>query len=155
MLKLVVGHVKQHLAAFLSRLETLEAMLFYNLLQFIQQQEPEAVYHPCFERHAWLSIFQRLEVVFAEIEIVFVSQREEIHAWLVLQVISLVVDAISHPAVAVVILLTILALASLKPCRISSSDKLSKFFSFFISIYPFDIRNSIANIYFFFEKPEE
>lgn len=103
-LKLVVGHVKLHLAAFLSRLETLEAMFFYNLLQFIQQQEPEAVYHPCFERHAWLSIFQRLEVVFAEIEIVFVSQREEIHAWLVLQVISLVVDAISHPAVAVVIL---------------------------------------------------
>ena len=40
----------------------------------------------------------------AEIEIVFVSQREEIHAWLVLQVISLVVDAISHPAVSVVIL---------------------------------------------------
>ncbi len=73
-LKLVVGHVKLHLAAFLPSLETLEAMLLYHLLQFVQQQEPEAIHHPCFERHAWLSVFQRLEVVFAEIEIVFVSQ---------------------------------------------------------------------------------
>ena len=31
-LELVVGHVKLHLAAFLSRLETLEAMLLHHLL---------------------------------------------------------------------------------------------------------------------------
>ena len=65
-------------------------------LQFIQQQEPETIHHPGFERHARLPVFQRLEVVFAEIEIIFVSQREEVHAWLVLQVISLIVDAISR-----------------------------------------------------------
>ena len=40
-LKLVVGHVKLHLAAFLPSLETLEAMLLHHLLQFIQQQEPK------------------------------------------------------------------------------------------------------------------
>jgi hypothetical protein len=79
-------------------------MLLYHFLQFVQQQESETIHHPGFERHARLSVFQRLEVVFAEIEIVFVSQREEIHARLVLQVISLIVDAISHPAVSVVIL---------------------------------------------------
>ena len=73
-LKLVVGHVKLHLAAFLSCLETLEAMLLHHLLQFIQQQEPEAIHHPGFERHARLPVFQRLEAVFTEIEIVFVSQ---------------------------------------------------------------------------------
>ena len=103
-LKLVVGHVKLHLAAFLPCLKTLEAMLLYHFLQFIQQQESETIHHPGFERHARLPVFQRLEVVFAEIEIVFVSQREEVHARLVLQVISLIVDAISHPAVSVVIL---------------------------------------------------
>ena len=73
-LKLVVGYVKLHLAALLSCLETLEAMLLHHLLQFIQQQEPEAIHHPGFERHARLPVFQRLEAVFTEIEIVFVSQ---------------------------------------------------------------------------------
>ena len=104
MLKLVVGHVKLHLAAFLPCLKTLEAMLLYHFLQFIQQQESEAIHHPGLERHARLPVFQRLEVVFAEIEIIFVGQREEVHARLVLQVVSLIVDAISHPAVSVVIL---------------------------------------------------
>ena len=102
--KLVVGHVKLHLAAFLPCFETLEAMLLYHLLQLIQQQEPETIHHPGFERHARLPVFQRFEVVFAEIEIIFVGQRIKVHARLVLQVVSLIVDAISHPAVSVIIL---------------------------------------------------
>ena len=103
-LKLVVGHVKLHLAAFLSYFETLEPMLLDHFLQLVEQQEPETIHHPGFERHARLPVFQRLEVVFAEIEIIFVGQRIKVHARLVLQVISLIVDAISHPTVSVVIL---------------------------------------------------
>nr|DAV71207.1 MAG TPA: hypothetical protein [Bacteriophage sp.]DAV71215.1 MAG TPA: hypothetical protein [Bacteriophage sp.] len=73
-LKLVVGHVKLHLAAFLPCFKTLEAMLLHHLLQFIQQEESETIHHPGLERHARLPVLQRLEAVFAEIEIVFVSQ---------------------------------------------------------------------------------
>ena len=73
MLKLIVGHVKLHLAAFLPCLETLKKVLLHHLLQLIQQQESETIHHPGFERHAWLPVLQRLEVMLAEIEIVFVS----------------------------------------------------------------------------------
>ena len=73
-LKLVVAYVKLHLAVFLSRLKTLETVLLHHLLQFIQQEESETIHHPGLERHARLPVLQRLEAVFAEIEIVFVSQ---------------------------------------------------------------------------------
>ena len=104
MLKLVVAYVKLHLPAFLSRLKTLETVLLHHLLQFIQQEESETIHHPGLERHARLPVLQRLEVMLAEIEIIFMGQRIKVHARFRLQVVTLVVDAISHPAVSVVIL---------------------------------------------------
>ena len=103
-LKLVVAYVKLHLAAFLSRLKTLETVLLHHLFQLIQQQKSETIHHPGFERHARLPVLQRLEVMLAEIEIIFMGQRIKVHARFRLQVVTLVVDAISHPAVSVVIL---------------------------------------------------
>ena len=103
-LKLVVAYIKLHLPTLLSCLETLEAMLLHHLLQLVEQQKPETIHHPGLERHTWLPVLQRLEVMLAEIEIIFMGQRIKVHARLVLQVISLIVDAISHPTVSVVIL---------------------------------------------------
>ena len=73
MLKLVVAYIKLHLPALLSGLETLKSMFLLHFLQFIQQEESETIHHPGFERHAWLPVLQRLKVMLAEIEIIFVS----------------------------------------------------------------------------------
>ena len=73
MLKLVIAYIKLHLPALLSGLETLKSMFLLHFLQFIQQEESETIHHPGFERHARLPVLQRLEVMLAEIEIVFVS----------------------------------------------------------------------------------
>lgn len=79
-LKLVVAYVKLHLPALLSRLKTLETVLLHHLLQLIQQQESETIHHPGLERHARLPVLLWLEVMLAEIEIIFMGQRIKVHA---------------------------------------------------------------------------
>ena len=89
-------------------------MFLLHALQLVEQQEAEAIYHPRFQRHRGLAVLQGFELVIEEIKIVLMGQRHEVHAGLMAQAVSLVIDAICHSTVAIEVFLHYLAVAILE-----------------------------------------
>ena len=92
-------------------------MFLLHALQLVEQQEAEAIYHPRFQRHRGLAVLQGFELVIEEIKIVLMGQRHEVHAGLMAQVVSLIINTICHSAVAIEVFfhyLTVTILESLQ-----------------------------------------
>ena len=103
--KLIVLHVEVDACIAHAFLQAFLPLFLLQPFQLVEHQEAEPIDHPCLKRHRSLAVLQLTEVMPAEREVILMGKRIEVHAWLVLQIITSVVYAVSHAAVAVEVFL--------------------------------------------------